>query len=171
METPETKELKMKPDDLIVTKTDKKGRIIYCNDTFMEFSGYYEEELLGQPHNVIRHGSMPRAVFRLMWERLKEENEFVGVVKNRRKNDGFYWTFANIMPNFNAENEMVGYMSVRRCPPPEAIAFFDSLYVRMNDVESQFSDSREAMNASTDILMEAVAEKGGYDEFVCSYYK
>lgn len=85
MVTPNNKKLQLKENDLIVSKTDVKGHITYCNDTFMEFSGYYEEELIGQPHNIIRHPDMPRAVFRFMWQTLQQENEFFGFVKNLSK--------------------------------------------------------------------------------------
>ncbi len=171
MVVPTSKEIKMKPEDLIVTKTDKKGRIIYCNDAFMEFSGYTEEELLGQTHNIIRHPDMPRAVFRLMWDNLQEKNEFFAVIKNMRKEGGFYWTFAHVLPVFDLNNLLIGYMSTRRYPYPEVVEVFQALYQRMIEVESQYSHSHEAMDASNQLLQDLVTEKGGYDEFICDYYK
>jgi aerotaxis receptor len=171
MDVPVAKEKKMQLEDLIVSKTDTKGRITYCNDTFMEFAGYWEEDLLGQSHNIIRHPDMPRAVFRLLWQTLQEEKEFFGFIKNKRKNGDFYWTFANVTASFNSDSRVIGYFSLRRYPVPEAIAFFDSLYQRMCEVESQHSSSQQAMDASSQILQQGVAEKGGYNELICSYYK
>lgn len=171
MIVPTSRELKLQPEDLIVTKTDITGHIIYCNDAFMEFSGYNEEELLGQSHNIIRHPDMPRTLFRLLWNKLQEENEFFGIIKNMCKDGGFYWTFANISLNFNMDSKLLGYMSTRRYPPPEAVEFFQLLYAKMIDLESQCGNSQEAMDASNQLLQEVVAEKGGYDEFVCDYYK
>lgn len=171
MVVPTLKELKLKPEDLIITKTDLKGRITYCNDTFMEFSGYAEEELLGQTHNVIRHPDMPKSVFRLMWAHLQEENEFFGIIKNMRKKGGFYWVFAHVAPVFDLDDQLIGYMSARRYPKPEAVDVFQGLYQRMTEVESQYSDSEESMDASSQLLQELVAEKGGYDEYICDYYK
>ncbi len=164
-------EKKMQPDDMIVSKTDTKGRITYCNNTFIDFSGYNEEELLGQPHNIIRHPDMPRAVFRFMWETLQQENEFFGFVKNLRKDGGFYWVFANVTPSFNGDSCLLGYFSVRRYPQPDAVELLQHLYQRMCEIEAQHSSSQQAMDASTEILLEAVADHGGYNEFVCSYYK
>ena len=166
-----SKEIKMKPEDLIVTKTDVKGRITYCNDAFMEFSGYGEEELLGQTHNIIRHPDMPRAVFRLMWNKLQEGDEFFGVIKNMRKGGGFYWVFSHVIPVFDLGNLLIGYMSARRYPRPEVVEVFQALYQQMIEVESQYSNSSEAMDASNQLLQDLVAEKGGYDEFICDHYK
>lgn len=164
-----SKENKMKPEDLIVTKTDTKGRIIYCNDTFMEYSGYYEEELLGQSHNIIRHPDMPHSVFQLMWKYLQAGDEFIGVIKNLCKDGSYYWTHASVMLNYDLNNELVGYMSVRRCPSEQAIDFFSLLYQEMVDVESGCESKRQAMDASYQILQNAVSSKRSYDEFVCSY--
>jgi len=171
MDVPVAKEKKMQSDDLIVSKTDTKGRITYCNDAFMEFAGYWEEELLGQSHNIIRHPDMPRAVFRLLWQTLQEEKEFFGFIKNKRKNGDFYWTFANVTPSYNSDSKTIGYFSIRRYPAPEAIAFFDPLYQCMCEAESKYSNSQQAMDASSGILQQGVAEKGGYNELICSYYK
>ncbi len=172
MVVPTSKEKKLKPDDLIVSKTDKKSRITYCNGAFMEFSGYFEEELLGQSHNLIRHPDMPRAVFRSMWNNLQQGNEFFGFVKNLRKDGGFYWVYANVFLNYDEDNQLKGYMSTRRYPPPEGVEFMKDLYQRMIEIESQYDGSREAMDASTNLLAEAVSIDGeGYDEYVCSYFK
>ena len=168
---PTQKERKMKPDDLIVTKTDLKGKIIYCNDAFMEYAGFYEEELLGQPHNIIRHPDMPHSVFRLMWEHLQHGEEFVGFIKNLCKDGGHYWTYASVMLNFDLHDELVGYMSVRRAPPENAIEYFAPLYKEMLEIESKFDGKRQAMDESYQLLQSVASSKGGYDEFVCSYFQ
>ena len=171
MVMPTSKEVKMKPEDMIVSKTDIKGHITYCNDAFMEFAGYYEEELLGTSHNLIRHPDMPRSIFRLLWNNLQAEEEFFGFIKNMGKDGSFYWTYGNVFLNFGTENNLLSYMSVCRYPPPEGIEFFQTIYQQMIDVESQHEDSGKGMDASLNLLQEAVSEKGGYDEYVCSYFK
>jgi len=171
MVTPNNKELKMKETDFIVSKTDVKGLITYCNDAFMEFSGYYEEDLIGQAHNIIRHPDMPRSVFRLMWQTLQQENEFFGFIKNMCKNGGFYWTFANVTPSFSADNQLTGYFSVRRFPVPEGIETLQALYQEMSEIEASITNSQDAMDASITILNNAVQDKGGYNEFICSFYR
>ena len=167
---PTNKERRMKVDDLIVSKTDKKGKIIYCNDAFMEYSGFYEEELLGQPHNIIRHPDMPHCVFRLMWEHLQSGEEFVGFIKNLCKDGSYYWTYASVMLNFDSNDQLIGYMSVRRCPPAAAVEFFTPLYKEMVDIEAKYEAKRQAMDESFQTLESVVSSKGGYDEFICSYF-
>jgi PAS domain S-box-containing protein len=172
MIVPTSKEIKMKPDDFIVSKTDIKGRIVYCNAAFMQFSGYFEEELLGHTHNMIRHPDMPRAVFRLMWNNLLQGDEFFGFIKNLCKNGSFYWTYANVFLNYDADSQLKGYMSTRRYPPAEGVEFIKDLYQQMIEIESQYDGNREAMDASTNLLLETVSIDGeGYDEYVCSYFK
>jgi len=171
MVTPNNKELKMKETDLIVSKTDVKGHITYCNDAFMEFSGYYEEELLGKAHNIIRHPDMPRSVYRLLWQTIQQENEFFGFIKNMRKNGGFYWTFANVTPSFSADSQLIGFFSVRRYPNPDGIEALQALYHDMCEIEASITSSQEAMDASIKILDNTVQDKGGYNEFICSFYR
>lgn len=166
---PTSKEIKMKADDMIVSKTDLKGKIIYCNDTFMKVSGFYEEELLQQPHNIIRHPDMPHSVFRLMWEYLKNGEEFIGLMKNLCKDGSYYWTLATIMHNFDLDEKEIGYMSVRRCPSRSAIESIEPLYKEMHSIESQYDNKRQGMDASYQVLEKAVSVKGGYNEFICSY--
>jgi aerotaxis receptor len=164
-------EMKMNEHDFIVSKTDPKGHITYCNDAFMIFSGFYEEELIGKNHNIIRHSDMPRSVFRAMWQALQKKEEFFGFIKNGRKDGGFYWTFANVTPSFSPQGELLGYYSVRRYPKPDAVSFFSDLYKQMCDIEAEIESSQKAMDASYKLLLDAVNQKGGYNEFICSYYR
>ncbi|MBD3727687.1 MAG: PAS domain-containing protein, partial [Moraxella osloensis] len=101
------------PQELVlVSKTDLKGNIIECNDAFEAASGYTRSELIGQPHNLIRHPDVPEAVFADMWASLKQGIPWTQLVKNRRKNGGFYWVRAKVTPIYKDE-QIVGYMSVR----------------------------------------------------------
>ena len=157
----------MKPDDFIVSKTDAKGRITYCNRIFIEFSGYDEAELLGQPHNIIRHPDMPRSVYRFMWHTLQQGEEFFGYVKNRRKNGDFYWVLANVTPSYDADDNLLGYYSVRRCPERSAIKLIEPLYQRMIEEESQHDSAQQAMDASMQILNDFIDESGQeYNELI-----
>lgn len=96
----------------LVSKTDLNGTIIDCNDAFELSSGFTREELIGQPHNMVRHHDVPEAVFKDMWNTLKAGFPWTQVVKNRRKNGGFYWVKANVTPTYT-NNKITGYMSVR----------------------------------------------------------
>jgi aerotaxis receptor len=161
----------MNENDFIVSKTDTKGHLTYCNDAFMIFSGFSEEELIGQNHNIIRHPDMPRSVFRAMWHSLEKQEEFFSFIKNGRKNGGFFWTFANITPSISSQGELLGYYSVQRYPKPEAVALFKDLYKKMCAIEAEVESSQKAMDASYKLLLDTVNQKGGYNEFICSYYR
>lgn len=164
------KEILMREDDYIVSKTDKKGKITYGNRIFIEFSGYKESELLGQPHSIIRHPDMPRSVFRLLWHTLQEGREFFGFVKNRTKQHDFYWTFANVTPSYDAQGVLLGYYSVRRCPRRESVQAFAEMYQNMLEVERGIPSAREAMDASIQLLLDAVNQsEKKYDEFILSF--
>jgi PAS domain S-box-containing protein len=112
--TPTNEEKVMREGDLIVSKTDIKGRITYGNRTFNEFSGFKENELLGTQHNIIRHPDMPRAVFKLLWDRIQAGQEVFAFVKNICKDGSFYWVLANVTPSYDAQGTLLGYFSVRR---------------------------------------------------------
>ncbi|WP_114416829.1 PAS domain-containing protein [Marinospirillum perlucidum] len=155
-------EIRLDSDDLIVSKTDPKGKITYANRRFMEIAGYSEPELLGKPHNLIRHEDMPRGVFRFLWKTLQEDEEFFGYVKNRTATGGYYWVFANITPDYTYESTLAGYFSVRRRPNFAAVAQVSDWYRQMRAIEAQETASR-APEASMQWLLEQVRQQG------CSY--
>src|SRR3989339_1006772 len=113
-------ELHMKPGEFIVSKTDLKGIITYGNETFIEMSGYSEAELLNAPHNILRHEDMPKVVFKLLWERIREREGIYAYVKNKTKNGDYYWVYAYVTPSFDSSGNRIGYYSVRRAPTPKA---------------------------------------------------
>lgn len=164
--TPTNKERVMREDDFIVSKTDLKGRITYGNRIFIEFSGYTEQELLGSQHNIIRHPEMPRAVFKLLWDRLALKQEVFAYVKNMSKDGGFYWVFAHVTPSYDQNGNVIGYLSVRRKPRPDVIPVVADLYRAMLAEEAR-AGARDAMAVSGNILNQILVEKGvGYDEFI-----
>ena len=99
-------------DTLIVSKTDTKGRLTYFNEQFVAASGFTEQELMGQPHNIIRHPEMPPEAFANLWETLKAGKPWAGAVKNRRKNGDFCWVLASATPIWEG-GQIAGYMSIR----------------------------------------------------------
>lgn len=166
--TPTKVEKKLASDHFIVSKTDSKGIISYCNQEFIEMSGYTENELIGQQHNIIRHPDMPRAVFHLLWQTLKEGNEFFGYVKNLRKDGGFYWVYANITARLPIEKNL-GYYSVRRKPAEAKINIVAPLYAQMLQ-EEQRVGAKQAIAASTTILMNKLNELNvNYEDFSRAY--
>lgn len=105
-------ETEVPEDELIISRTDLKGMITYANDTFAEISGYEMDELVGQPHNIVRHPDMPRAMFKDLWETIQNKKQWTGVVKNLRKDKGFYWVRA-IVSGVYKDGELVEYKSLR----------------------------------------------------------
>ncbi len=116
----------------LVSKTDLKGRITYCNPSFIETSGFDKHELMGAPHNLVRHPDMPEAAFADLWATVQQGLPWTGVVKNRRKNGDHYWVCANVTPVME-NDRVVGYMSVRTKPTREEIAAAEALYARINE--------------------------------------
>lgn len=98
--------------ELIVSRTDLKGNITYANETFALISGYEVDELIGRSHNIVRHPDMPKVIFKELWEDLKSKGYWSGIVKNLRKDEGFYWVFAEISGVFK-DGKLVEYKSVR----------------------------------------------------------
>ncbi len=163
---PTDHELVMRDEDFIVSKTDLKGRITYANQVFIEFSGFHESEFIGKQHNVIRHPDMPRAVFKMLWDRIQSGQEIFAYVKNICKDGSFYWVLANVTPSFDASGKVVGYYSVRRKPNPKAVRIVHEIYKRML-AEEQRAGARDAIDASTRYLNGLLAEKGvSYEQFV-----
>ena len=120
------------PNRTLVSVTDLKGRITYCNPAFIEVSGYSREELLGQPHNIVRHPDMPEEAYRDMWATIASGRPWSAPVKNRRKNGDHYWVLANATPVMH-NGQVTGYMSVRTKPTREQIEQAQTLYTRMRD--------------------------------------
>src|SRR6266702_8556142 len=98
--------------DLIVSKTDTKGKLAYFNKQFVDASGFTEAELMGQPHNIVRHPDMPPEAFEDLWATIKSGMPWAGAVKNRRKNGDFYWVQASASPIWE-NGQIAGYMSTR----------------------------------------------------------
>ncbi len=108
-------------ETVLVSKTDLKGRITYCNKAFCEVSGFSESELLGAAHNIVRHPDVPQRVFADCWERIAAGKTWNGIIKNRRKNGDYYWIDAHITPILE-DDKHVGYVSLRYKPTPKQIA-------------------------------------------------
>lgn len=167
--TPTHKEIVLRDDEFIVSKTDPVGKLTYCNPVFIEFSGYTEQELLGKPHNIIRHPDMPRAVFALLWETIKSGNEFMGYVKNLSRDGAYYWVFATVTPSYKpGTHEIIGFFSVRRKPDKDKLRIIESIYRDMLKAESQV-DRTHAVEAGKSILNQSIEPTGlAYCDYILS---
>lgn len=160
-------ERKFPEDEIIVSKTDVTGRLTYVNDVFLQVSGYSESEVIGQPHSLIRHPEMPRAIFKLLWDTINAGREIFAYVNNRAKNGDHYWVLAHVTPNFGTSGSIVGFHSNRRLPRPDALAKIKPLYQTLLDTERRAADRKLGQEASYRHLTDLLAREGkSYGEFV-----
>ena len=132
------------PNAKIISVTDTKGIITYVNDTFIKMSGYSKEELIGQPQNIVRHPDMPPVVFEKLWKSIQGGRSFMGIIKNRCKDGGYYWVNAMIMPIVQ-NGEVVGYESVRTAATPEQIERAEKVYKKLNQGKMPTTKRHELM--------------------------
>lgn len=159
-------ELRFDENLFIVSKTDLKGRITYANDLFVEVSEYLEDELIGAPHNILRHPDMPRGVFKLLWDAISSGKEIFAYVKNRSKSGKYYWVHAYVTPEFDPKTKTItGYHSVRRSPSLKGVEAVIPLYEKMLQAERS-----GGMDASLRLLKETLSQhKVSYDDFILSF--
>jgi PAS domain S-box-containing protein len=140
-------------DEIIVSKTDLKGRITYANQTFCQLAGYTEAELLGQPHSIIRHPDMPRAVFKLLWDTVLTGREVFAYVKNLAKNGNYYWVFAHVTPSYDDKHNIIGFHSSRRVPDRAIVEkTMIPLYSAVLREEKQHQNGQKELAAGYDFL-------------------
>ena len=152
----------MKEDDFIISKTDTKGRITYCNEIFMDMSAMNEKELLGKPHNIVRHPDMPKSIFKLLWKQIGSGKEIFAFIKNLSKDGSSYWVFANVTPSYDEKDHIIGYYSVRIKPNEKALETIKPLYQKLTNIES-----KDGIESALTYLQTFLDEKGvSYDEFI-----
>lgn len=155
-------------DEIIVSKTDLKGRLTYANKVFLDISGYHEKEVLGEPHSMIRHPDMPRCIFKLLWSTLEQGKEIFAYVNNRAKNGDNYWVYAHVTPSWDKSGKLVGYHSNRRVPDRRILdEDVIPLYTALNAKEKASANRKDGMLQAEQMLNDILAEKQlCYDEFI-----
>ena len=123
-------EIELDTRAFLVSETDEKGIINFANDEFCKYAGYTVEELIGKPHNIVRHPDMPRAAFKDLWDTIKSGKKWRGFVKNSTKDGQYYWVFATIYPFNNCEGSK-GYISCRRVVSEMEKEKYEKLYKEM----------------------------------------
>jgi aerotaxis receptor len=129
------REVTVSSNEEIISSSDLKGTILFCNQTFSKISGYTPEELINQPHNILRHPDMPKAVFADFWKSLKADKPWMGIVKNRCKNGDHYWVDAYVTPA-HERGQMIGYESVRVKASQDHIQRAEAVYRRIQNGQS-----------------------------------
>ena len=121
-------------DSYILSETDANGIIVYANELFCEMAGYTLEELIGEPHNIIRHQDMPRIAFAGLWNDLQSKGFWTGIVKNLRKDRGYYWVNATAMRRVHSDGSIT-YLSIRRVPSRDDVQSCITLYAELKSQE------------------------------------
>jgi aerotaxis receptor len=121
-------------DRYILSETDDKGIILYANELFYEVAGYEPYELIGEPHNIVRHNDMPRVAFKGLWDDLQSKGFWTGFVKNRRKDNGYYWVYATALRKVHQDGS-VTYLSIRVAPNRNDVAECETLYAQLRALE------------------------------------
>ena len=150
----------------IISTTNKKGIILDSNSYFNEISGYDDNELIGANHNIIRHPDMPKAVFKIMWEHLlKDKKNFIGVVKNKAKDNSFYWVITDF--TFEDVDGETIYTATRRNPNRNLVKRIEFIYKRMIEIEKEHKKD-EPMKHSLKFLNDIIYSSGydDYDSFI-----
>lgn len=156
-------------NEIIVTKTDPRGRILYANETFLAVSRLTLAEALGQPHSIVRHPDMPRCIFEVMWKTIGAGGEFFGYVKNMATNGDHYWVFAHVTPSRDAAGTVTGFHSNRRKPDEAQVARIAPLYQRLLEAERTLDDRKAGQRRGAELLDAFLAERGiNYDQFAFS---
>ncbi len=124
------KEIILNKDTIIVSETDETGKIIYVNDDFCNICGYTKDELIGKPHNIVRHSDMPKIAFKGLWETIKELTTWNGIVKNCAKDGSYYWVNATVFSSKDRDGKL-RYVSVRVKPTSEEVDNASALYKKL----------------------------------------
>ncbi len=155
-------EIILDPKQTIMSKTDPKGIIEYANDYFMEICGYEEHELIGQPHNVIRHPDMPKVIFKWLWQRLQAKKNIHAVVKNLAKDGRFYWVITDFEVKLDEEGQIASFFARRKAPPRTTIEKIDHLYKKILSIEKAMG-----VEVAEKYFIGFLEEKGmTYDEYI-----
>ena len=164
---PTGREIKLSKKRIIVSKTDMKGIILYANDYFSEVCGYSEVELIGKPHNIVRHPDMPKAVFYLLWETIKRGKNITAVVKNLAKNGDHYWVVTDFEILQDSMGNISQYIAYRQAVSAQVREKIEPLYAKMLEIEQT-----HGMKASVEYLNSFLEErKMSYNEYISELAK
>jgi len=153
--TPIDEEIELKNNVYIESDTDTKGIITYANDYFAEISGYTPQELIGKPHNIVRHPDMPKILFKILWDRLQSGQNFIAAIKNLAKDGRYYWVFTDFESIKDQNGEIIGYKAARKKISKHVTEVLDPIYKKLTEVEKE-----GGMEASAKYLDEFLAEHG-----------
>ena len=160
---PSDREVDWNKSKVLLSKTDTKGTILYANEAFIDVSGYDEFELIGQPHNVIRHPEMPQVIFKFLWDSIKANKNIHAIIKNMSKTGRYYWVITDFKIIADTDGEIVGYFGTRKSvPEPIIVKFIEPLYKKLVHIEEV-----SGLKASEEYLIGFLEERNKtYMEYV-----
>ncbi|XRE43402.1 hypothetical protein ACIVBQ_001606 [Tenacibaculum discolor] len=161
-------EVKWDKSKTIISKTDPAGTILYMNDTFEEASEYNKIELIGEPHNVIRHPDMPKVVFKVLWDNLKQGNNFHAIVKNLTRTGRYYWVITDFDVEKDDNGKITGYTGRRKSLPENVVKKIEPLYKTLLEIEKVKGEKASELYFNS-YLQEEV--NSSYDEFVVNLFE
>ena len=159
---PVDREIKIEPNSVLLSVTDTRGVIEFCNDDFVEISGYEEYELVGSGHNIVRHPDMPRVLFKVLWDRIQNKQNILAIVKNMAKTGRYYWVYTNFVIKEDADGNIIGYKAYRKPAPKKAIETMIPLYKKLKAIEEE--NGLELAEKYLEDYLEELGET--YDAFV-----
>lgn len=161
--TPSDREVDWNKNKVLLSKTDIKGTILYANEDFIDVSGYDEFELIGQPHNIVRHPDMPKVIFKFLWDSLKSGKNIHAVFKNMSKTGRYYWVITDFKIIADSDGEIVGYFGTRKSVREDIIVkFIEPLYKKLLHIEEA-----SGMSAAEEYLIGFLEErKKTYMEYI-----
>jgi PAS domain S-box-containing protein len=161
--SPSDREVDWNKTKVLLSKTDTKGTILYANEAFIDVSGYDEFELIGQPHNVIRHPDMPKVIFKFLWDSIKANQNIHAIIKNMSKTGRYYWVITDFKIISDTDGEIVGYFGTRKSVPEDVIIkFIEPLYKKLLHIEEA-----SGIHASEEYLVGFLEERNkSYMEYV-----
>ncbi len=134
---PIDEEIELKNNVYIESDTDTKGIITYVNDYFAEISGYTKEELIGKPHSIVRHPDMPKVLFKILWDRIEQGNNFIAAVKNLAKDGRYYWVFTDFEVLKDDNDKVTGYKASRKKISKHVTDFLNTVYKKLVEIEKE----------------------------------
>jgi PAS domain S-box-containing protein len=153
--TPVDEEIILENNVYIESDTDTKGIITFANDYFAKISGYSPEELVGKPHNIVRHPDMPKLLFKILWDRLKKGENFIAAIKNLAKDGRYYWVFTDFEIIKDSDGEVMGYRAIRKKISKHVTEILDPLYKKLTQIEKE-----EGIEAAKEYLEKFLKEHG-----------
>ncbi len=152
--TPIDEEIELKNNVYIESDTDLKGVITYVNDYFAEISRYSKDELIGSPHSIVRHPDMPKVLFKILWDRLESDLNFIAAIKNLAKDGRYYWVFTDFEPILE-DGKKIGYKASRKKISKHVTEVLDPIYKKLTEIEKD-----SGIEASQNYLEKFLKEHG-----------